>query len=317
MIWRFRSPLMREQVAACARDVNAVLAVGLQMGQYLDLVPTGVPTALDNYNVESRILARLGETRTGAKRLYWLGEARKLARHEKRVLEQFGVVFAISETDREALQSLAPRARVMTLPMGIDLDVFGAPSTVEPEPQPCFTFVGAFNWHVNEDAAVWLCGQVWPRVLASLPNAQLHLVGREPSATVRALAADPTVHISGTVDDVRPYMHRSWAMLVPLRYGSGVRTKILEAFAAGRPVITTTIGCEGLPVHHGEHLHIADDAAAFANACINVAHDPSAARVLADRARQLVTRLEQEGAARIHTTLEEAFGAGLRPRRGV
>lgn len=308
MIWKFYSPEFAREVRTQAASVNALLAVGLQMGQYLSEVPAGVPTALDNYNVESRILSRMAETRPGLKRFFWLGEAAKLRRTERRLMERAGTVFAISEVDREGLREISPRARLRTVPMGIDLDYFApAPETAVAVP-PRFTFVGVMNWHVNEDAAGWLCERIWPRIRQQVPGAELFLVGRDPSPTVTALGQGPSVTVTGTVPDVRPYLHASTALLVPLRYGSGVRTKILEAFAAGRPVVSTAVGAEGLDVRDGEHLLLADTEEEFARACIRLATDRKLAQRLSVDGRAFAEEQDRAATRRLHAALAEAYG---------
>ncbi len=308
LIWKFHSPAFAAAVHELSRQNDGVLAVGLQMSQYLNEVPAGTPTALDNYNVESRILERLAETRTGIKRLYWHFEAAKLRRTERRLMERAGTVFAISDIDRDGMARLAPAARLTLVPMGIDLVHLRPPAPLTEITPPRFTFVGAFNWHVNEDAAGWLCREVWPLVREALPDAELNLVGREPSAQVRALTSDPTVKVSGTVADVRPYLWESTAILVPLRYGSGVRTKILEAFAAGRPVVSTPVGAEGLPVTHGRHLLLAEDAHGFAEACIRLVREPLLGRHLSEEGRTLVEAQDQDATRFLHEAIAQAFG---------
>jgi len=307
LLWKFRSNAMREVVRKAAKDVDAVLAVGLQMAQYLPSVPVGMPVALDNYNIESRVLERLADTRAGLKQRFWRHEATKLRRAERQLLTRSGTVFAISEVDRTGMVALAPDSRVLTVPMGIDLSYFRAAEHQPPIGPPRFAFVGAFNWHVNEAAAQWLAERVWPQVRASLPDAELYFVGRDPSPTVRALAVDPSIQVTGTVSDVRPYLQDSMAVLVPLRYGSGVRTKILEAFAVRRPVISTSVGCEGLPVTNGRHLLIADDEDAFAEACVRVVQKRADAECLVNAAFTLVCEQDHLATESLHRALGVAF----------
>lgn len=306
MLWKFRSPLFAATAAEYGRKADAALAVGLQMAQYLDSLPAGVPTAVDNYNVEHRILARMAETRTGPKRLYWTWEAFKLRRAEQRLLRRADAVFAISEVDRDGMAELIGKERLHTVPMGIDLEYFGASGEGLPA-DPSFAFVGAFNWHVNEDAADWVCSQVWPLLREKLPQAHLTLIGRDPSTAVQGFAKGAEATVTGTVPDIRPYVAASRAMLVPLRYGSGVRTKILEAFAAGRPVISTSVGCEGLPVTNGEHLLIADDAPSFAEACYRLATDEALAASLVRQARRLVEEHDHQATVKLQSALAAAF----------
>lgn len=308
LLWKFRSDAMVEAVRKAAKDADAVLAVGLQMAQYLPYVPAGTPVALDNYNIESRVLERLADTREGLKQRFWRYEASKLRRAEQRLLGRSGTVFAISDVDRTGMAKMVPSARVLTVPMGIDLNYFQAAAEAQAGGPPRFAFVGAFNWHVNEAAAQWLAESVWPRVRAALPDAELCFVGRDPSPTVRALAAgDPSIQVTGTVADVRPYLRDSTALLVPLRYGSGVRTKILEAFAVRRPVVSTSVGCEGLPVTSGRHLLIADDEEAFANACVRIVRERAEADRMVDAAFDLVREQDQLATASLHRAFGEAF----------
>jgi glycosyltransferase involved in cell wall biosynthesis len=299
---------MAEQVRVHGGEADGALAVGLQMAEYLTQLPPQLPTALDNYNVESLILSRLAATRHGLKRAYWNHEAAKLRRIERRVLERAKAVFAISETDRAAMAALAPKARLFSLPMAIDLDYFAAPTEAVAPARPRFAFVGAFNWHVNEDAAVWLCERVWPAVRRELADAELLLVGREPSAVVRALGQLDGVSVTGTVPDVRPYIQESTALLVPLRYGSGVRTKILEAFAGGRPVVSSSVGCEGLSVCNGENILIGDTSDDFAAACVELALRPLLAKKIALAGQRFAEEQERYSITEFHRQMEQVFG---------
>jgi len=308
LIWKFRAPALAAEVRRRAPAAAGVLAVGLQMGQYLDCVPTGVPTALDNYNVESLILERLAATRSGPKRLYWRAEAAKLRRAERALLGRAARVWAISQVDRAAMAPLAGGVPLDIVPMGIDVAHFEAPAGAGGV-EPTFVFVGAFDWHVNQHAATWFHAEVWPLVRAELPKAALRLVGRDPSSEVQALAADPSVTVTGTVPDVRPHVAAATAVLVPLRYGSGVRTKILEAFAAGRPVVSTRVGAEGLDVRDGEHLLLADSAADFAAACVRLAREPGLAERITGAAREFVLAQDRSATEHFRRAFAAAFGA--------
>ncbi len=303
LIWKFRSAEFGRCVAREAAAADAVLAVGLQLALYFEFVPPGIPTALDNYNVESRILERLAATRSGLRRRFWLAEAWKLRRWERRLMERSGTVFAISETDREGMSRLAPRANLLTVPMGMHGSSYAGP----PSGPPVVLFTGAFNWHVNEDAAVWMCREVWPLIRSRRPDALLRLVGRDPSSVVRELAEPGSVEVTGTVPEMRPYVEAATLIVVPLRYGSGVRTKILEAFTAGRPVISTAVGCEGLDVTHGKELMIGDGSGGFAEACLEVMQDADLAQRLVAAGRIFVERQDREAASAWHRALKTCF----------
>jgi glycosyltransferase involved in cell wall biosynthesis len=311
MIWKFRSPEFAAEVRRRSQGADGVLAVGLQMAQYLAAVAPGVPTAVDNYNVESRILGRLAETRAGLKRAYWLREAAKLRRAEVRFLRAAGRVWAISEEDRDAMADLTGATPLQTVPMGIDLDYFSADGVppFAPSSSPRFLFVGALNWHVNEDAAAWFVAEVWPCLRSTLPTAEFHLVGRDPSPTIQALGESTGVTVVGTVPDIRPHLRAASVVVVPLRYGSGVRTKILEAFAAGRPVVSTSVGAEGLRVVPGRHLLLAEEADAFAEACAALVRDGDRAAALVAAGREFVAEQDRAARSRFQAAFEAAFGA--------
>lgn len=315
LVWKFRSRELNAETTTRSTGSLGVLAVGLQMAPALDWVAPRVPGALDDYNIEWRILDRLAGSRSGLRRLYWKWEAAKMRRAERALLLKAWSVFAISEVDWQGLRELVPERDVLPVPMGIDRDFFRPPAHRRPPDTPHFCFVAAFNWHVNEDAALWLCGEVWPRVRAELPEARLSLVGRDPSPAVRELAALPGVTVTGTVEDVRPYVWDSTASLVPLRYGSGVRTKILEAFAAGVPVVSTPVGAEGLRVRDGEHLLLAGDAAGFAAACVRLAREPEVSPSLTTAAAEFAAEQDRRATAAYHAALLQAFRGfpGLEP----
>lgn len=308
MIWKFYTPEMAAEVRQQASRADAVLAVGLQMGQYLTEVPRSMPKVLDNYNVEWLILSRMAKTRPVSRRWYWQLEAWKLRSAEQRLLRLADSVIAISDVDQAGMSALAPETRFYIVPNGVELETFSVTAKVDTGEPPRFAFVGALNWHVNEDAAIWMCEQVWPTIRFALPTAELVLVGKDPSPAVRALARYPAVRVTGTVPDVRPFIAESTALIVPLRYGSGIRNKILEGFASGRPIVTTSVGCEGLPVRDEKHLLIADDADGFAKGCVRLASDPSLGKRLATAGRQLVSELDGV----VTTRFEEVWRDGLR-----
>jgi polysaccharide biosynthesis protein PslH len=273
MLDYFRCDRYRTAVGEAASTRPAlVLAVGLQMAQFLDEIPAGVPKVLDDFNVEWSILGRLSETRTGLKRLYWAREAGKLKQSERELIRRADVVIATSEFDRSELQRLAPKS---------DIRVVG-PSIPEPRldlparenAAPTFVYTGAFHWHVNVVGAVWLCREVMPRLRSAVPDACVQIVGKDPSPEVRELADLPGVTVTGTVPEVGPYLSAATGAVVPLQYGSGVRYKILEAFAHGAPVVSTPVGCEGLGLRSGKELLVAETPERFASACVRLVKEP-------------------------------------------
>src|SRR5204862_4127770 len=170
---------------------------------------------------------------------------------------------------------------------GVDTEYFVPPG--EPAPNPHLVFTGSMDWLPNEDAMKYFCQDVLPLIRGQEPRVTLSIVGRAPTPAVKALAGDG-IEVTGTVDDVRPYMKKAAAYIVPLRIGGGTRLKIFEAMSMGKAVVSTTVGAEGLPVVAGEHALIADEPQAFADAVLTLLRDTTARRRMESSARSLVVQ---------------------------
>ncbi|MPQ97955.1 glycosyltransferase [Modestobacter sp. I12A-02628] len=223
---------------------------------------------VDMHNIESALARRMAGAASGIRRLAWTAETRALEVMERRVRD-VDVVAVVSDVDRVSLTDVVEHPRVVVVPNAWD----------EPEPQPPATdpvvsFVALLSWGPNVDAATWFCSAVWPLVVAQLPEARLQLVGRNPAPEVQALAGD-TVQVSGTVPDLAPWYARTRVAVAPLRVGGGSRLKILEALAAGRPVVATAVGAEGLEDLTGRGVLIADDPAGMAAEIVGLLADPA------------------------------------------
>lgn len=162
--------------------------------------------------------------------------------------------------------------RVGVVPTGVDVTFF-TPSDVT-HPATDLAFIGSMDWMPNVDGVLWFAGEVLPLIRKKLPQCSVAVVGRKPAREVTKLAErDPAIRVTGTVEDVRPWLWGSKVAVVPLRIGGGTRLKIYEAMAARTPVVSTTIGAEGLGVTSGENILIADEPEAFADACIRLISD--------------------------------------------
>jgi glycosyltransferase involved in cell wall biosynthesis len=150
-------------------------------------------------------------------------------------------------------------------------------------------FTGSMDWLPNEDAVAWFAGRILPRILAEVPDARFTIVGRTPSEKVRALArTNAAITVTGSVPDVRPYMERAAAFVIPIRIAGGTRLKVYEAMGMEIPIVSTTIGVEGLPVRDGAELLIADEPDRFANAVMRLLRDPELGARLARPAAERV-----------------------------
>jgi glycosyltransferase involved in cell wall biosynthesis len=209
-------------------------------------------------------------------------EAAIAARFERRMAGAFDTVITCSEEDAESMGS---SGRVIVVPNGVDVDKF------QPAPLPGvprIVMTGALYTDPNVDGARWFCDHVLPLVQAEMPDVGFDLVGARPDHRVMELAGLPGVHIHADVPDVVPFLHAARVAVVPLRLGSGSRLKALEALAAGRPVVGTTIGLEGLHLKANEDVVVADQAEAFAIAILRLLRDDKAASSLIAAGRQLV-----------------------------
>lgn len=290
---RFWDPrLAREIVAAAGAGVDALVLGHVQFLPYARGVPALIPV-VDMQNIESALTRRTAQTQKGLKALVFRAEARALRALERRVVD-VDVVSVVSEADRKTLASLVDHSRVVVVPNAWD-EVVPLP----PAAAPVVSFVALLSWAPNADAATWFCRAVWPLVVDQLPGARLQLVGRSPTEAVRELA-DDTIQVTGTVPDLEPWYARTRVCIAPLRAGGGSRLKILEALAAARPVVATTVGAEGLEDLIGRGVVVEDDPAGMAAVIVRLLSDPEGTAALG-----------RQGAAAV--TADHTWSAAVRP----
>ena len=248
--------------------------------------------ACDWHNIESEVLQRYSETTSSLpRRAYAWHAARKLRDYERWFVQQCGLHIVVSERDGETLRSYGAKAPVAVIENGVDTGQFAAsdPSGAAAK-RHRILFVGAMDYHANIDGAVFFAREAWPRVSARLPDAVFTIVGRNPSEAVRTLAKVERVEVTGTVADVRPYYREALVAVVPLREGGGTRLKILEAMAAGVPVVSTTLGAEGLSARPDADYLLADSGEAMAQAILWLERDRARSSAIAGAGLELVRR---------------------------
>jgi glycosyltransferase involved in cell wall biosynthesis len=251
----------------------------------------GVPWVLDAQNVEFRISASLAGAATGfrtiAYRAYSRREARRRRSEEIAAWGRMDHVTAVSDVDRAIIEDLAPGTVTTVVPNCVDGERL-RPSPRPSDGRPSGIFVGKMDYRPNVDAVRWFSEEILPRVRARVPRFELMIVGKDPAPVVRALNGRDGVRVTGWVPDTAPLLHDASLAVVPLRAGSGSRLKVLEALAAGTPVVSTSLGVEGLDVEPDRHVVVADDAAAFADAVVDLLADPERRARLAREGRRLV-----------------------------
>lgn len=251
------------------------------------LAPTelAVPSVLFTHNVEAEIVERqLRHATQWWKKLVWRNQLSKMQRFERQAMRQFDRVVAVSERDGERFKKDYAAARVDVIPTGVNLEYF---NYVPTESNDRVVFTGSMDWLANADAIRWFKAEIWPRVKALRPAATMTVVGRNPPADLLQ-AASPDWIVTGRVDDVRPYVQRAAAYVIPLRIGGGTRIKAFEAMAMGVPVISTSIGMEGLDVKAGVDFLQADCAEEFARSVAALLSQVEMGRAMAERARRHV-----------------------------
>jgi glycosyltransferase involved in cell wall biosynthesis len=269
--------LLRDESAAMRRLLeqltttqrfDLVHADQLNMAQFaLDL--DGLPAVLDLHNAVWSIVARLARSARGLRRWALLLEAARLRRYEGWACRQAAAVIAVSEADRAALQEVAGPVPIDVAPIAVD--VVSQPLIERAADANAALSVATMFWPPNVDGVCWFGREIYPQVRRTQPDVPFYVVGARPARAVRSLASQqPGVVVTGYVADLLPFQRQTAAFVVPLRSGSGMRVKILEAFARGLPVVSTTIGYEGIDATPGEHLLVADEPRAFAEAIVSL-----------------------------------------------
>jgi sugar transferase (PEP-CTERM/EpsH1 system associated) len=285
----FFFPELAAKINALVRrhDIHLVQIEHSILAGYRDAVPPGRRplTVLSFHNVAAQQYRRL--TRLAAGPGDWLIRAFKaylMSGWEGRLAGRFDHCLVVSSAERDLLWAQAPGLAVSIIPNGTDAE---RPPLPEAEGGNDLLFVGVMDYPPNADGVIHFCRTILPLVHREVPNARLLIVGHSPPEAVRRLAGDDVVVTEG-VADVLPYYRQTRVCVVPLRAGAGTRLKILEAMALGRPVVSTTVGCEGLEVGDGDHLHVADEPAAFARQVVRLLRARPLREALAARARRLV-----------------------------
>lgn len=272
-ISRYRSPAMRRAIgarmAACDVVVSDFLVSAVNVPPALSR-----PSILFQHNVEAEIWRRHAQNqRNAVAKAFFRSQWHRMEAFERQACRAFDSVVAVSEDDCALMRLRYGLDHVAAVPTGVDTDFFRPGSPRETEPRT-LVFTGSMDWMPNQDAIRFFMDEIMPAIAAEVTGVRLLVVGRNPSAALRAYASGRTdLIVTGRVDDVRPFIEKARCYIVPIRIGGGTRLKIFEAMAMAKPVVSTTIGAEGLPVRDGEDLVLADDPKSFAAAVVRVLQD--------------------------------------------
>ena len=260
------------------------------------LVPDRIDAAsvMFTHNVETEIFDRHAARSNGLWRLIWANQSRKMNHFEGSTLRRFDTVIAVSTRDADVLSKLYGLSRVEAIDTGVDLEFFAAaPPEVATDPGPdggTLVFTATMSWQANVEGIHFLLDEVWPTLVAARPRIRAIIIGRNPPSSLSGKIKERglNVTLTGFVDDIRPYVASSQVYVIPLWVGSGTRIKAFEAMAMGRPVISTTLGIEGLDVTDGDHFVRADSAEAFSRGILALLDDAALRTRIAGAARRLM-----------------------------
>lgn len=251
-------------------------------------VARGTPVVLDEHESEGLLWRQYLHQGSMAMRAFALLNLLKLVWFQKRLASRIDAILCASDRETEFARTFIPaKVGLWTVPNGIDADSYRSLLTAQKDSN-AIILCGGLSVFRNRLAALWFAQKVFPAVRREVPDAEFWIVGSDPNQEIRDLEKTPGIHVTGTVEDVRPYYARAAVSVAPYRYGEGTKLKVLEAMASGVPVVTTTIGCQGIDVVHGEQVLIADSEEDFSGQVIDLLRDAEKRAHLAGAARRRI-----------------------------
>ncbi len=208
-------------------------------------------------------------------------------RFERQYLSKFKYFIVVAPDDAVALRKNVHDAHVSIIPNGVDYDYYK--TSLEEGSKPSVVFTGVMDFNPNVNGILWFCKHVLPLIRKTYPDIKFYVVGRKPVKEIQNLQTNnPFIKVTGEVEDIRPYVNKSWVFVCPLRSGSGIKNKLLEAWAMAKPVVATSISCGSLPIVHKENIFVADTPEQFAEHTISLLKDTSLRRRIGEQARNTV-----------------------------
>ena len=285
-------PAMARQIAQQAsRNEFDIVHIehlrGSRFGLFLKSSLPGMPVVWDSVDCISHLFQQAGkQSRSFFGKFVTRLELGRTRRAEGALACRFDHTLVTASTDRNALLDLVPPGRrpsdVSVLPNGVDLEYFHPSDSIQREPESII-FSGKMSYHANISMAKYLVEEIMPRIWKFRPAARLYIVGKDPAPAIKKMTQNPLVTVTGTVDDIRPFLRRATVSVVPLRYGAGIQNKILEAMATGTPVVTTCQALSALQAEPGKDLFVSDDPDGFSQAVLQLIADRDLQQKTGDR----------------------------------
>lgn len=262
--------------------------IGLaQYRAYID----GIPAILNHHNVESHMrFRRVHFERNILKRAYLVLDAMKLKRYERTTCHRFDLNTVVSNLDAKRLNRINPHANITVISNGVDCEYF-QPRQLHDLTETNILFVGGLRWYPNRDAVQWFLREVWPSLHSEMPDLKFYIVGHCSQKEADSITSEnPNVIVTGFVEDVRIYFQRASIFICPMRTGGGTRLKMLDALASGKPIVATSMACEGIEVVDGASVIIADTPSDFCSKIVKLLKQPERRMALGNEARKLAER---------------------------
>lgn len=285
----FKSKEMHDLIKKLTKEINFDIAHydTISLAEYFN--DTGsIPKFLTHHGIESFMVRRRMKNETSIlKKLYFLVESNKLRKYEKNNCYKYNLNIMVSEDDKYMLKEISPNSRMDVVENGVDIEFFLPKNNHENTNS--LIFAGRLDQYSNMDAILYFCRNIWPIVRERFPKIRFSIIGNNPPRKLLELAEnDERIEVLGYVDDVRPYFSKATISVCPIRDGGGTRIKILDAMAMGMPIISTSIGCEGIDITPGENVLIANTTEDFIESLERITTDENLRKNLSELARKNV-----------------------------
>jgi len=277
---RALSSLVREE------SIDVIHAHFLHVGQYAEYKEDAA-FVYDAHNLEHVLWQRFAAVqRDPLMRAFARTQVPKFVRWQQRVAAHSEKIVTLSDPDRDEFLHISPDSDVTTVPNGADVEYF-RPRPGIPEEENALVYFANFGWPPQDDAAIYFHDEILPRVRREVPGVKLYLAGKTPPEAIRRLAS-PDVVVTGFVPDIRDYIQRAAVVVLPLRVGAGTKHRVFQSLSMEKPLVTTSVGAEGIALEHGRTAMIADDPAAFAVHTVELLRNAGMRRALGQAGRELV-----------------------------
>ncbi|MBP7964025.1 MAG: glycosyltransferase [Caldilineaceae bacterium] len=276
---------LQQQSQSQSHAYDLLVCDEINMAPYVLDLPgvANIPKVIMRQKIDYLHYTEMADSRPWSQqKLFDRFEARRLRAYEYATMPRFDGAVVCSMADGEVARDESGGIPTAVIVNGADTDYFRPERN--PDSRPTLILLGTMNYQPNIDAVQYYFAEMHATILAAIPDLQVLIVGHRPPPEIESLGGLPGITVTGSVPDVRPYLSRSWIMAVPLRLGGGTRLKIIEAMAAKLPVVSTSVGAQGLDTVHGQHIFLADDPLAFTRHCIDLLQNPTQGEAVAERA---------------------------------